>query len=144
MLVPAPQPNAYWHMDATRGLVKDVDGRPVYVYLVHVSMQDGVHRLCRSGCAPVLAAAYATTDTTALAVQIFLSRLKAAIQLASGSKPVACTHRLQDCNNSTPCTHVRPPDSHAGCIRALCCTARKEDFCYLHNLRGFCSLFCVL
>ncbi len=21
--VPAPQPNAYWHMDATRGLVKD-------------------------------------------------------------------------------------------------------------------------
>ena len=65
MLVPAPQPNAYWHMDATRGLVKDVDGRPVYVYLVHVSMQDGVHRLCRSGCAPVLAAAYATTDTSA-------------------------------------------------------------------------------
>jgi len=97
MLVPAPQPNAYWHMDATRGLVKDVDGRPVYAYLVHVSMQDGVHRLCRSGCAPVLAAAYATTDTTALAVQIFLSRLKAAIQLASGSKHVACTHRLQDC-----------------------------------------------
>ncbi len=75
----------------------DVDGRPVYVYLVHVSMQDGVYRLCRSGCAPVLAAAYATTDTTALAVQIFLSRLKAAIQLASGSKHVACTHRLQDC-----------------------------------------------
>ncbi len=52
-------------MDATRGLVKEFDGRPVYVYLVHVSMQDEVHRLCRSGCAPVLAAAYATTDTRA-------------------------------------------------------------------------------
>jgi hypothetical protein len=68
----------------TRLLCGDIDGRPAYVYILHMPLPDA-YRRSRKGCAPLPAAVFVISAADTEQLRFFFETLLACVLAASGT-----------------------------------------------------------